>query len=99
MSRTSITTEVNTEAHLFGEALANFVGTIDKALEDGWQPGEDLPQILSAALTELAPQVSKFEALKGEFKTDTLYAAKAVNLSAYRIAEALLTNQSATPVV
>lgn len=97
MSREIVETLVNAQAHGFGNALASFVEKLDKALEDGWQPGTDLPPILSAALTDLAPQVTKFSEIKQAFELDPVYSGKAMSLAAARIVEAIITKPE--PVV
>lgn len=51
-----------------GEGLAKFVSSLQGALADGWQSGQDLPVLLSAALTDLVPAVQGVEKIKDEVK-------------------------------
>lgn len=49
--------------------LADFVFQIRKALADGWQPGQDLPVVLSATMADLIPGIQEAEKALAE-KTD-----------------------------
>jgi hypothetical protein len=58
--------KVSKEAHELAEGIANTVLSIQKALSDGWQPGQDLPIILNAVLLDLVPKIQGIEKLGSE---------------------------------
>lgn len=60
--------------------VADFVAAVQKSLADGWQPGQDLPAILTAAVSELAPALGELGAIVEECK-DQKAAIKAVALA------------------
>lgn len=41
--------------------LSDFVFQIRKAMADGWQPGKDLPVVLSALMVDLLPVIQNFD--------------------------------------
>lgn len=61
--------------------VVDFVAAVQKALADGWQPGQDLPAILTAAVAELAPALGELGAIVDEVK-DQKAALKALALAA-----------------
>lgn len=60
--------EVPEAANELGEKLKNFLLVLDKAIEDGWQTGADLPVILSSAVVDLVPALSNFKAAGADLK-------------------------------
>lgn len=54
---------VNKAADEFSQGLVKFVGDLKKALDDGWQPGQDIPAILSATLADLMPALKDLKDL------------------------------------
>lgn len=46
--------------------FAAFAGQIHKALADGWQPGTDLPVILTSAIQDLAPVLKDVVSVREE---------------------------------
>lgn len=77
--------EVSKEAHELGEGIQKFVKAARQALADGWQPGQDLPVILSSALSDLAPALQGAEKIAAE-QADKQAFANAVYLSLSPIA-------------
>lgn len=82
--------KVSKEAHELGEGLKKFVLSIKGALADGWQPGADIPVVLSAALADLVPAVQGVEKIKDETKEDLEAFVSALVLPAKELAFALL---------
>jgi hypothetical protein len=50
--------------------LGQFVSTLKGCLEDGWQPGQDIPAILVSAITNLLPPITKMDELLDEIHND-----------------------------
>lgn len=53
----------------FGEGLAKLVNATREALSDGWQTGEDLPAIITSAVSDLVPALQGMEKISDELKT------------------------------
>lgn len=66
----SVTKEVSKETYELGVALGNMISEIKKALEDGWQPGKDLPVIFSAIIGNMAEMVEGVQNAPAEHKAD-----------------------------
>ena len=79
-----IDVEIGEKTHDLITGLADFVDKAQSALADGFQPGEDLPQIAISALTDLAPVLMSAGELKHEFDS---------NPDSRAIAVALLANE------
>lgn len=63
-----IEVEVSKEAYELGEGLKNFAVAIKEAMADGWQMGDDLPKIVTAAVASLLPALQGVEKMKAEAK-------------------------------
>lgn len=70
----TISVEVSKEAYELGEGLAKFVVVTKKALADGWQPGSDLPEIMSSAIADLIPALSGVEKIPAEAQDQQAFA-------------------------
>lgn len=84
-----VTVKVSKEAYELGEGLKKFVLSIKGALADGWQPGQDIPVVLTAALSDLVPAVQGVEKVKEEVKEDLEAFVSALVLPAKEMAFAL----------
>jgi hypothetical protein len=65
-----LTVSVPDSAHAFAEKLGAFVGEVKKAVADGWQPGSDIPAMLSAVLVDLVPAAAAFTGASADLKSD-----------------------------
>lgn len=82
--------KVSKEAHELADGMANCVLAIKKALADGWQPGQDLPVVLSAVMTDLVPAVQGVDKLAGEQKENITAFVTAFTLGGVKVAGAFL---------
>lgn len=73
-----------------GVALEDIVKACKKALDDGWQAGQDLPAIAGASVMALIPVISSVTQLGDEAKLAPVGLAKTLAISAGNIAETLL---------
>lgn len=69
--------------------LAQFIAAIKKSLDDGFQPGTDLPVIVTAAVTSLIPVVDDVMKLGAEIDGDKLGVAQAFVIAGFDIAKVL----------
>ena len=90
METKDINLTVSKETYELGIGLAEFIGQVKNALEDGWQPGEDLPVMLTSALSVLAPSLQGIEKIKGEYEDNPDAFANAVAITGSEIFKALL---------
>lgn len=58
--------EVAKETYELLQGVAGFVASVKKALDDGFQPGTDIPVIISDALAQLVPAVQGAAGIKAE---------------------------------
>jgi hypothetical protein len=76
--------EIGEKTHELITGLSDFIGKAKEALEDGFQPGSDVPEMAISALTDLAPALMNASDLKDEFDS---------NPDSRAIAAALLANE------
>lgn len=69
------TVAVSKETAELLEGLTKFAVAVKAALKDGWQPGADLPVILTSALGDLAPALQGMESVPAEVKQSKEFAA------------------------
>lgn len=60
--------EVPKELHEVNVAVLNVLKAVKTALADGWQIGQDLPIIVTAAIANLPPAIDGFEKIADEVK-------------------------------
>lgn len=82
--------ELTKEVDELMQGLAKIVLASKQALNDGFQPGQDLPAILVASVAELPEMVSGLDQLDDEFKAHPDKVLKAVAMGASDIVGALL---------
>lgn len=56
------------EAHELAAGLEKFAMAVKAALKDGFQPGQDIPPVLSSAIVDLIPAMQGVEVVKDELK-------------------------------
>lgn len=61
---------VSERGYNLGEGLKNFILAIKQSQDDGWQPGQDLPAILSAAIADLVPVLPNIQEIANEPSED-----------------------------
>jgi hypothetical protein len=71
------------------QGLAKIVAEVKKALKDGFQPGQDLPALVIAAVAELPGIVVHAQSVPADLAEDKVLLLKGVNLGAYDVAKAL----------
>ncbi len=87
--------EVPKETSEFTDAIANVAIASKKALDDGFQLGEDLPAIATAALTHLLPAVDGATKIPGEMKENAYKFALAWAASGEMVYNALVAEKAA----
>jgi hypothetical protein len=80
MTTVTRTVEASKELIELGEAISGVVGDVKHALDDGWQPGADLPAILVSAVTRLGTGLQGVQDIPAEVQADKKAAAMAVAL-------------------
>lgn len=81
MQKVIVEVELPKEVHELSEGVAKFVGALRVALADGFQLGDDLPALVTAALSDLVPAVEGLDQVDDEFREDPSGVIKAVGLS------------------
>lgn len=66
MQKVAVTTEVAKETYELGVGVDKFIGAVKQALADGFQPGQDIPVVLSAAIADLVPAIQGAEKIGSE---------------------------------
>jgi len=78
------------ETYELGKGVAEFIGAIKVALADGWQLGNDMPVIISAALATLVPAVDGVTKVKEELAQDKKAFLNAASLTGAAVLGAIL---------
>lgn len=82
MQTVSVPVTVSKEAYELGQGVVKFVAALKGALSNGFQPGQDIPIVVAAAITELIPAMDGVQLMADELKTDQVAFASAFVLSA-----------------
>lgn len=90
MEKITVDCEVSKEAYELGKGVVDLVAAVKVALADGWDMSQDLPVILSAALSSLLPAVQGVDKLGDEFKEDPAAFSKAFALAGADLAGVFL---------
>lgn len=77
------------KSHALGQGMKKFIAEMKKALEDGWQTGQDLPVALSSAMANLVPHVQNWQEIINEVTGEPVASIKGGVLTAADIYEAL----------
>jgi hypothetical protein len=85
-----VTSKVSKESYELGQGIVKFASAIKSALSDGWQPGQDIPLILTAAMTDLVPSFQGVDAVGTEFEEHRSAFLKAWALCGVEIADVFL---------
>jgi len=90
MEKMKLEVEVPKEMHELMVGLAKIVKASKLALKDGFQPGQDLPAVLVAAVAELPAMVGGLDKLPEEAKEDVAGFIKAGVLGVSEVVSAAL---------
>lgn len=82
----TVSVQASKEALELGQGVAKFLGKVLKALDDGWQPGQDIPVVITAAIGDLVPALDGVTLMADEFKDNPAAFYMALGLSAKDIA-------------
>jgi hypothetical protein len=66
MATKMVQVEVSEKGYDLGIALKNIVAAAKQACDDGFQPGQDVPAILSAAVANLLPVMNNIKEIANE---------------------------------
>lgn len=78
MATVTIETKVSKETYEICTAIANVVRRAKVALEDGWQPAKDIPDVALTALKELMVGLDGASSIPTEFQENTQAATNAL---------------------
>lgn len=77
--------QVAKEMHEVMDGLSEVVAAVKQALADGFQPGQDLPAIVLAAVNKLPPALEGMDKVKDELKNSPKEFINAAALGASKI--------------
>lgn len=87
MPKEMISIEIENSGYKLVKSFAKIGEAVKQALADGWQPGQDLPVIVTAAISELGTMAIAVPQIAPDAKEDLVGFIKGVNLGAYDIAD------------
>lgn len=90
MATKEVTVKCSKETVEAGLGLAAFIGHMKAALADGWQIGQDLPAVITAALGDLVPALQGAEKIKDEVLEDKVAFANACTVTGSAVVGALI---------
>ncbi len=91
METKDIVLKVPLHADNFGQELADFLLAVDKAVEDGWQSGTDIPPLIASAIASLVPAMGEFKLAQAELKEDQMGVIKSLVLHIADVVKAFTT--------
>lgn len=68
----------------------SFVSVVKAAMADGWDPSKDLPDVMIAAVKDMAMVVDKFPDAMAEVAADKAGAMKAIGVAAMEMAAGMI---------
>ena len=69
------------------EGLSDFIIVCREALKDGFQYGDDIPDIVSSALSDLIPILDNLDDIASEFSEDPAAFAQAISYGVISLAK------------
>lgn len=90
MGKEIVPVEVESAGYHVMLGLAKVAAAVKQSLADGFQPGQDLPAIVVAAVAELPALVQHAQGVPAAFAEDKVGLIKGVNLGAYSVVSALV---------
>jgi hypothetical protein len=85
-----IDVEVAKECYELSKGIADLVASIKASLDDGWQPGRDIPALISEVIGRLVPALQGVELLKEEVKEDKAAVVMAIVAPISEVVDSLL---------
>ena len=92
MKTINVTLPVAKETYELGLGIVGFLNALKKALEDGFQLGDDLPIIISESFSTLIPSIEGWEDISKEIENNRPEFINAVCLTVTHIIESLARN-------
>ena len=83
MSKKSVVCEVSESSYEIIAHTAKITAAIKAALVDGFQPGQDLPVMVTSLISELPGIIAKCPDIKSDVAEDKVAFIKGANLAAY----------------
>lgn len=90
MAKLQVTLECAKETYELGKGVGDFVAAVKAALSNGWQAGEDVPAVITAALTCLVPALQGAEKIKDELVADKFGVANAAYVTGQAVIASFL---------
>lgn len=89
MAKKELTVEVSKETHELAIALVGIAAATKKALADGFQPGQDIPAIVTEAWAKLPEAIQGMDQVDDEFKESKSAFIKAIGLASADLADVI----------
>jgi hypothetical protein len=90
MPKKEVSVEVESSGYELMQAFAEVSVAYKQALADGFQPGQDLPGMVTVALAKIPGILADLSAIPADIAESKVGFLKGVNLGAYDLAEGLL---------
>lgn len=90
MSKKMVSVEVEEKSYDVGQAVKNIVESAQQALADGFQPGQDVPAILTSSIMQLVTILQNAPAIPAESQEDLAAFIKSWSLAGLDIAALFL---------
>lgn len=69
--------------------IVKFISDIKAVVDDGWQPGQDIPAIIQAAFLDLVPSIKEVGNIGAEWKESSSACLLGLHISEVELAKAL----------
>lgn len=84
-----VTVDVSKETYEFGIGLSKFIAAVRASLDDGFQYGDDIPDIVSSAISDLLPSLDGLSAISDEYSENPEIFFRTVSLIGLEVVKAL----------
>ncbi len=91
MDTKDLVVKVPAHVEAFGQQVENFLLAVDKAVEDGWQTGTDVPPLITAALTDLVPAMQGYKDAQTDITADLWDSVKGLMVHIVNVVQAFAT--------
>lgn len=76
----TVQVEVAKESYELANGIAQFLATLKEAISDGWDTGEDMPDVLQSAVKNLFPALEGVTGIADEWKLNPAGCYKAISV-------------------
>ena len=90
MAKVAVNLQLSKESYELSKGVADLINAIKTAVEDGWQPGKDIPVIMTEVIARLVPALAGVEKIVEEFKLEPVDSSLAISIPLVQVISSFL---------